>query len=179
MGTRPRAPSGASPRDRPARGFSLVEVVVVLLILSVSAAVAVPAYRSAGAEGPEVRTADELLGVLRTARRLALREGATVEVAIDPANGRWWVLTEGRSTSAQPVREGTFALHGDVRIASSAERARFVFSPTRVLRADPVVVMAAGRSVRVTADPWTGALVAASPALTAASPARADGEVER
>jgi general secretion pathway protein H len=68
---------------RPATGFTLLEVLVVLVVLAVAAALTLPAIRR-GTEGVRLRTeAGRVAAVLREARQRAVRERQPTRVALE------------------------------------------------------------------------------------------------
>jgi prepilin-type N-terminal cleavage/methylation domain-containing protein len=87
------------PRLPSSRGFTLLELVVVLAILALAATLAVPALK---------RTADhresELASLILGSREAAARRGETVHLSIS-ASGSWKM--EGASSSADgPIQSG-------------------------------------------------------------------------
>ncbi len=81
------------------RGFSLIELVVVLIVLALAAALAVPAL---------TRRADprrsELASLLLLSREAAARRGETVHLDIAPSGA--WTITGAASGSDGPIRAG-------------------------------------------------------------------------
>jgi prepilin-type N-terminal cleavage/methylation domain-containing protein len=75
------------------RGWTLLEVVVVLLVLVLGALVAVPAFRGAGSNADDglaqaTRRLEVLFGL---ARDSAIRAGTPVTLLIDSVAGRLWL----------------------------------------------------------------------------------------
>jgi type II secretion system protein H len=68
-------------------GFTLAEVVVVMLILGLTAAVVAPAMRSTPYDRLAT-AADELVRVLERARRSAAELASPVRLTLDPRSGR-------------------------------------------------------------------------------------------
>jgi prepilin-type N-terminal cleavage/methylation domain-containing protein len=81
------------------RGFTLLEVVVVLVLLSVALALSVPSLvpPRAGSDDPRQRLID-------TARRTAVRRAESLALAIEP-DGRWTIASSDRS-DPRVVRTG-------------------------------------------------------------------------
>ncbi|HWV58912.1 MAG TPA: GspH/FimT family pseudopilin [Longimicrobiales bacterium] len=159
---------------------------VVLIILVLSAAVALPAFRSAESDGDSLDLATRRVGVLLTfARDSAIRAGVPVTVLIDSVDARIWLdareahgavaweLPEGESTLASPRLSGAvttagsarasgrpadavLALPGDVRMELSTARGRFTFAPSGAFDGDSIVLRR-GAEVRVISpNPWNG-----------------------
>jgi prepilin-type N-terminal cleavage/methylation domain-containing protein len=121
----------------PRRGFTLVEVIVVLLLLGLAAAFAAPVFLA-----PD-RNESGLVTVVRGARQLAERRGENLHLDMGP-DGRWSV------TGAASLEEGTLA-EGELA-DYDGPRFRLVLSPIGTCALDV-------RSLRVTStvqvDPLT------------------------
>ncbi|MFO7787300.1 MAG: GspH/FimT family protein [Halospina sp.] len=68
-------------------GFTLVELMIVIALLAVIAAVAVPGFQTLVENNQVTSTTNRLVGALNFARSEALREGQ--QVTLQPVNGDW------------------------------------------------------------------------------------------
>jgi prepilin-type N-terminal cleavage/methylation domain-containing protein len=86
------------------RGFTLLELVMVMLLLCVAAAIAVPAMRGFG-EGQRVRgCAAQLISLGQLARTQAVTRGVSYRLNVDPESATYWLTAE---------RDGVFQTLGD------------------------------------------------------------------
>ncbi len=91
------------------RGFTLIEVVVVVLVLGIVAAVTVPAFQRLDGRDELATAADQVAGVLRSARLTSLERGAPVEVIVNPSQRRYWVW-EGSAPACWRMGTSTLPL---------------------------------------------------------------------
>jgi len=136
------------------RGFTLWELSMVLLVMAVAATLAAPAFARFGAEQPS-RGADQLVGLLRDARKVAFDHNATVTVRIDPKTLKFQVDT------ATPIGGGKFAegvldLGMTERLDTSLLRLTYVFQSSGAAFADSVVVRGGNVPLVVKVDSWNG-----------------------
>ncbi len=148
-------------RTRP--GFTLVELAVVLAILGVMAAAAVPALGVWLDREPT--PAEALAKLLRDARAHALETARPVTVTLNPGSGAWLLETE-----EGPARHGRLAL-GDAEVSShrGPDNPRVVvrFAPTGGADSDPILVQqgreGSMRRVVIRANRWTGEVLIHEP----------------
>jgi prepilin-type N-terminal cleavage/methylation domain-containing protein len=116
----------AQPDGRTMRsGFTLVELIVTLCILSILSAIAVPRAESF-LDSMRVRGAVmEIESLFSTARHLAIARGAQVTIEIDSAR-----TTIAVSAGEDTLRKADIGLEHNVRFA--ATRARMIYSATGV-----------------------------------------------
>ncbi len=91
-----------------ARGFTLLELLVVVTVLGVVAMVVIPRVASHGDGQKLTLAAAELANALRFARSEALRTGAECRVEIDPAVETFRVVDAGGTTLFHPVSKQPF-----------------------------------------------------------------------
>lgn len=139
-------------------GFTLMELVVVMLILGVVGAVAVPAFavfeRNEGLEA-----AERLADAYREARKRATTRGTRVSVLVEGATATW-ALVEGEGSDLRVVARGALAGPGSelgIRMvtAGAGRAALATFDALGRARADRVVFTHGGGSYTVAVDPWT------------------------
>jgi len=135
------------------RGFTLVEVVVVIAILGITAAAVVPALARATTEDDLTRGARALGDVLDAARSRALERTRSVSVTLVPETGRYWV-----SAGAEPLDSGILGLDPGVRLQSPAPRPSFRFDPLGTADGDSVLLVGPSGARALSLDRWTGAL---------------------
>jgi general secretion pathway protein H len=106
------------------RGFTLIEILVVLAILAAATAIAVPMFRVPGAASEIRRSVLVLANDLRLARAAALKSNAITFVDFDLGAGRYRAASAGadralpagvRLTVVTPVEEQTGPASGRVR----------------------------------------------------------------
>lgn len=154
-------PPGMTPSPR--RGHTLWEMVVVLLLLGAIAALVAPAVGTLRpSRDDEVsRTTEVLLQLLAQARRTALERGQTIDVVVDPAGARAWIIA--RDNDAVRLA-GAVSLAVDARavVAAGTPRARFTFTPTGLATGGPITIVGARESREIAVDAWSGEIHAAA-----------------
>lgn len=92
-------------RDRCARGFTFVEILIVLVIVSIVALLAIPVVSSEG--GMQVRSAANLIAAdLEFAKNKAIGTGERFSVVFDVANESYAIKDRAGNTMTHPVKKG-------------------------------------------------------------------------
>lgn len=135
--------------------FTLVEVVIVLAIIGILAAVTAPAFTGPRAADEPAATAAELRRVLERARSTALARAAVVTVTIDPRAARYRVDLDGPD-DRELVADSVLGVPPGTTIVAARPRLRLRIEPTGATWGDSLVVTSAGRAAIVAADRWSG-----------------------
>jgi len=83
-----------SERGRP--GFTLIEIVIVMIIVALSAVVAIPAWRATMVPDDLARAEGAFGDLFRLARDSAIASGRTLTVVVDSATAAVWLETDVR-----------------------------------------------------------------------------------
>ena len=136
------------------RGFTLVEVLVVIAILGITAAAVVPALARATTEDDVTRAARGFERVAVAARTTALERATPVELILVPESGRYWV----RLVDGTAIDSGTIALENGTRVRSPVPRPQFRFGPLGTADGDSLLILGAGGAQALVLDRWTGGI---------------------
>ena len=145
-------------------GFTILEVVVVMLLLAVATALTMPALRS-GDRADEItlagRQIEELFGLARDSARAS---GMPVTLTFDSATATAWLLAGATpaATDAESALQNALQLElpPPLRLQLSSARATFSFSPSGAVFGDSLVLVHGSRTILLTVDPWTGDVIA-------------------
>lgn len=148
--------------DRPRRGFTLIELTLVLAILSVAALVIAPAIVRSTALGERRDIRNGVAQLLRDARLDATRGGQPVEVRWLAGERRLVATSEG--ARPVPLPEGWGVDSEQVRLAAAATEAGepsrpvtlVVFSPQGLASRSVWRVLGPSGEVIVTTDAFDG-----------------------
>ena len=153
-----RAVSHRMRHDLPS-GHTLWEMLLALALLGVITAIVAPSIgfvRARADESDIARTTRELTGALTQTRLIALERGTPMELVLEPATGRVWVLS--RTANDQRVSAtGQLELPAGASLLADSARVRFTFGAAGTASGGAVVIRGATAERRVTVDPWTGA----------------------
>jgi prepilin-type N-terminal cleavage/methylation domain-containing protein len=156
-GVEARYPKSTIHNPQSAIGFTLVEIVVVLAILALTAAAVVPAFTRAIDDDPVTAAARRLERILLDARATALTRAVAVRVTVVPETGRYMVYEEGGG-AAIVLDSGWVALTPGLRLWSAAARPTIRFSPVGVVDGDSLLVLGATGARALVIARWTGAV---------------------
>ena len=136
------------------KGFTLVELIVVLMILAAVAALVTPSF-SRTVESARLRSAaSDVRATLARGRALAVAAARERTVAFDLSRGEFGVDNEAVRRLPETIRLGA-ALPGEERRERGSVRVRF-FPDGSGEEAEITVTTQDGGALRVTVDPLTG-----------------------
>ncbi len=136
-------------------GFTLIEVVVVLVLLGVVAGVTVPAFRDATARGPRAEVTGEVLRLLEGARATALDRATVTRLMLDPRTGSYRIETDSMGHRVS-LREGRLTLPAGVTLEGGPGWVAARFTATGTAVADSIVVRGSDGATSIGVDTWTG-----------------------
>jgi Tfp pilus assembly protein FimT len=135
-------------------GFTLWEMAITFAIMTVMALLVAPAIGRFGDDQPK-GSADQLLALLRDARKAAIAQNTLVTLRVDPASGRYQADTTGARGSGLLV-EGRLDLGAAEVLITDQPRLLYIFRATGAAFADTVLVRGTRATVLVSVDPWSG-----------------------
>lgn len=147
--------TGTRPRDG---GFTLLELVIVVLLLGMAAGVAVPALSRLDMDDPVAGAVRDVERLLSRARLTAAERAVSVRVVVDVATARYEATASSHTGRdiVLPFAQGTLDLPMGVALAATRPLAVFTFDPLGPAAGDTVRVVGPSGEVRVVVDPWTG-----------------------
>lgn len=137
-------------------GFTLVEMVTVIVVLGIVAAVAAPALRPDRRDSGAY-AARALRAAYAEARSTAARRGVPVLVVVETATDSFALFAEREGAAPEPLRAGRLPLPAGATIVGGREgRATARFTPLGRARADAVTLVDGDQRYPVAVDAWTG-----------------------
>ena len=131
-------------------GFTLLELMVVLVLLAITAAASVPAFLGEHTMSTERRVATRLVEELASARTRARASGTPATFVLAPSDGHFWLTTR------DSIASGTVTTDRSVRLDGGAgDRVQCRFEPTGP--ATPCTITVRGsHTLTVRVNGWTG-----------------------
>ena len=132
------------------RAFTLLELMVVLVILAITATAVVPAYAARQPETDARRAATTIADLLIETRSMAREQGIPATFVLSPSDARFWISTRDSSAT------GLLALAGGVQLDRMLPaRVECRFEPGG--KASPCVIPLRGaHEMIVHVDAWSG-----------------------
>ena len=150
----------------PGSGFTVVEIVIVLMIISIAALAAVPMMSSASSV--QIRSASSMIAAdLEYAKSMAISRGQHYSVVFDQNADSYWIEDQGGTVIEHPVKKGFDYLvdfQSDTRLSRvDITGANFGGNPDVEFDSlgspdsgGAVLLQAGGTTVTITVEPITG-----------------------
>lgn len=138
-----------------ARGFTLIEIVVVISLLGVVAAVSVPAMLSGMRRSRVEELSSSMMQLVQTTRSAAANRATAATLTIDTERDRYWIETDsgnGTVVIQSGVIEPKRALSGN----EQRRRLSVRFSADGIASADSLRLRVDGNAATISIDLWTG-----------------------
>jgi type II secretion system protein H len=136
-------------------GFTLVEMLIVIVILAIVSAVTIPALRS-NPDDALTTSANALTTLMLRSRQTAIERGQNVTLVVDTENTRYWATIVSTSHPDSVVSYGPIELASGTTLSSEEPRSRFVFAPSGAASGPPIEMRLDSRAAVITMNQWTG-----------------------
>lgn len=137
------------------RGFTLVEMLVVIVILAIVSAVTIPAFRS-NSDDQLANAVRVITTLMQRSRQTAIERGENVTLVVDAEHARYWAVVHGTSRADSVVSYGAIEMSSGATLSSDALRSRFLFEPSGSASGPSLVVKVDSRAAVIALDRWTG-----------------------
>lgn len=102
------------------RGFTLIELMVVMLLISIILAVAIPRFDSTPFQDPGKKLSRWMINTVRHLRASAIQEQQIQSLVVDLSEQRMWMANEGMSEEEQAAAaEKAFDLDSSMRMVNA------------------------------------------------------------
>lgn len=100
-------------------GFTLIELMVVMLLISIILAVVVPRFDGGPLQDPEKKLSRWMINMVRDLRATAIQKQSIRALVVDLSDQRMWVIHEGMSEEeAAAAAEKGFKIDDSMRIVN-------------------------------------------------------------
>lgn len=113
-----REPGRTAPRHPLASGFSLVELLIVVVLLGILASIAIPSFQNMIAQGRLSNNSNDLMGAIQFARGEAIKRNQPITLSF---NGQDWIVQDANNTLLRS---------GSIPDSLSITSATIAFAPT-------------------------------------------------
>jgi type IV fimbrial biogenesis protein FimT len=152
-----RNKQSAAGKSRHAKGFSLVELSVVVLIIMVISAVAVPTITTTLRTYQVSSAAYQVADAIKFARFEAIRRNTTTSFLASPLGVRWAVGTDSNGNATLDVTERQYEVVGNVTLLAAAGVPTSITLPA-ALNVPAITVLSASAATKTIAFDPRGAV---------------------
>ncbi len=104
----------------PQKGFTLIELMVVMLLISIILAVAIPRFESAPLQDPGKKLSRWMINAVRHLRAAAIQKQMVQALVVDLSEQRMWMIHETMNEEEQAAAaEKAFKLDRSMRIVNA------------------------------------------------------------